>query len=507
MATSSSKKSTKTAAVVTYIIALVCLIVGLFIPLFDGKEMLALKLPAAFNCLVGKTDADFTLSCIITIGSLKFDIMANIVVAYVIVTALGILALIPILLSSKTSGTAYAFAAIIEILAAIILSFYAIFAMYLYSLHALYPDAYASVAGKQFSYNLLIALAGVLLMLIIQGFACKKGGASKLFVFLFSAIAVICLFDVTVFIKALSSPVSKISETLKLSTLYIGASESFGFEFSVVLLGNFSSALAEISELSYKVLLIFACLLPIVVILNYLIDIIALGSKANSFTHFIRCFRYAIEIALIICLVVTLLVTKVSLGIYLVVIALMALLQFVISVVSACLHAKSKQRAKETGVSEKYYTNVPDAQPAPVADEQPKKVKKEKPSKAAASAQYDSTNVTPVNDYVVPQPQPQYRPQPQPQPQYYQPEEPTYENVYMPTYKGPVDSFIKKLNNNERIEFSKLFIDKSAGEIADIPEYIVGGDNKEFFSNVFIYLGRVRSLVSDGLLNKMYKEC
>ena len=42
--------------------------------------------------------------------------------------------------------------------------------------------------------------------------------------------------------------------------------------------------------------------------------------------------------------------------------------------------------------------------------------------------------------------------------------------------------------------------------MGSIPDYKVGGDNKKFFSVAFIYLGRIRGLVSDGLLNKMYKE-
>ena len=50
------------------------------------------------------------------------------------------------------------------------------------------------------------------------------------------------------------------------------------------------------------------------------------------------------------------------------------------------------------------------------------------------------------------------------------------------------------------------FIEKGKGNIGNIPEYVIGGNNKKFFSAVFIYLGRIRSMISDGLLNKMYKE-
>ncbi len=73
-------------------------------------------------------------------------------------------------------------------------------------------------------------------------------------------------------------------------------------------------------------------------------------------------------------------------------------------------------------------------------------------------------------------------------------------------YTGPIDDFIRKLSNDERIEFAQTFLEKSNGPLGSIPDYVVGGDNKKFFSLSFIYLGRVRGLVSDGLLNKMYKE-
>ena len=73
-------------------------------------------------------------------------------------------------------------------------------------------------------------------------------------------------------------------------------------------------------------------------------------------------------------------------------------------------------------------------------------------------------------------------------------------------YAGPTDDFIHKLSNDERIEFAKTFIEKVRGNLGTIPDYVVGGNNKKFFSGVFIYLGRIRGMISDGLLNKMYKE-
>ena len=129
--------------------------------------------------------------------------------------------------------------------------------------------------------------------------------------------------------------------------------------------------------------------------------------------------------------------------------------------------------------------------------------------------------------YEKPQPRPAYEPrkfeqperpvrplQPRPIIQEFKPVPPVSEQPPKDTriytidtlYAGPIDDFIRKLSNEERIEFAKTFLEKNRGSLGSIPDYVVGGDNKKFFSATFIYLGRIRGMVSDGLLNKMYKE-
>ena len=68
------------------------------------------------------------------------------------------------------------------------------------------------------------------------------------------------------------------------------------------------------------------------------------------------------------------------------------------------------------------------------------------------------------------------------------------------------DEFIKKLTNEEKLEFTRTFIEKVNGNLGSVPDYVIGGDNRKFFSSVFIYLGRLRGMISDNLLNKMYQE-
>lgn len=67
------------------------------------------------------------------------------------------------------------------------------------------------------------------------------------------------------------------------------------------------------------------------------------------------------------------------------------------------------------------------------------------------------------------------------------------------------DPFIAILNSDERNQFTELFILKYKGVMPEIPDYQVGGDNKEFFRKVFIYLGQYRDRIPDSLLAKMYQ--
>ncbi len=41
--------------------------------------------------------------------------------------------------------------------------------------------------------------------------------------------------------------------------------------------------------------------------------------------------------------------------------------------------------------------------------------------------------------------------------------------------------------------------------MANLPDYQVGGDNKEFFNKLFINLGSIRERLSGELLEKLYQ--
>ncbi|MBQ7879225.1 MAG: hypothetical protein IJ317_01115, partial [Clostridia bacterium] len=50
------------------------------------------------------------------------------------------------------------------------------------------------------------------------------------------------------------------------------------------------------------------------------------------------------------------------------------------------------------------------------------------------------------------------------------------------------DPFIASLTGEERNQFTEIFILKYKGTMPELPDYVVGGDNKEFFSKIFLYL-------------------
>lgn len=66
------------------------------------------------------------------------------------------------------------------------------------------------------------------------------------------------------------------------------------------------------------------------------------------------------------------------------------------------------------------------------------------------------------------------------------------------------DAFMFNLNDKEKEEFIDLYIIRCKGSMPEIPAYVVGGDNREFFNKVFIYLGQYREKISSVLLSKMY---
>ena len=66
------------------------------------------------------------------------------------------------------------------------------------------------------------------------------------------------------------------------------------------------------------------------------------------------------------------------------------------------------------------------------------------------------------------------------------------------------DMFISSLTPAEREEFDRLFITRIYGDNKRLPAYQIGGDNREFFTKIFVFMGRYRNVISESLLEKIY---
>lgn len=100
----------------------------------------------------------------------------------------------------------------------------------------------------------------------------------------------------------------------------------------------------------------------------------------------------------------------------------------------------------------------------------------------------------------------------------YQSAPPFYGNAYQQPYQQPYtqqgngyyntgfipDGFISSLTPAEKDEFDRLFISRVYGDNKRLPAYRIGGDNREFFTKIFVFMGRYRNVISDGLLEKIY---
>lgn len=139
---------------------------------------------------------------------------------------------------------------------------------------------------------------------------------------------------------------------------------------------------------------------------------------------------------------------------------------------------------------------APQAQPAPQPAPAPQQPASREMTEFEASMAALARGEQPA---AKPAPQPAARPAAQPIPA-----PAPQPAAQQPAGKYTYDPFINSLTEEEKNEFGDLFISKKYGTSAYLPTYVIGGDNKDFFLKVFIYLGKFRTLISDSLLNKLY---
>lgn len=492
------KKTYKGGIAVTYLIALICLLAGLFVPLYGGvpnatwtvnNAVFFIYLPALFNLAVGRDV--FTGSWVTENGTLSFEKygtgepLAWALLAYALIAVLAIIFLIPVLAGKRTKKTSARFAYFIEISALLVLAFYFIVGMSKYGADSVIQH-----------YNLVIAAGGTLLMLIIQALMTKKSlGLVKVVLAVLSGVAALCLYDVS----TMGSRIFHIYDALNafeegfVATIgscvgfaRIGGETIFG-KHGIGLLMN-AEAMKDAFAGDAAVALFNVALIGVaaMALLNLMFDIIdmASGSKynkrgvinANSGSKIFGLIRYIVTFVFAALAIVALLIAEDgTVGINLYLLTAIVLLQLIIAIVRACRIKRQKERAR---TEEELFA---------MEDE---------------DYDEDEEELDDEEQPVAVEEEPVAAPKPQPVA-----DEQVHTIVYKvrTMYNGPTDEFIETLSTDEKIEFAKVFLEKSKGEIPrGVPDYEVGGDNDDFFAAIFIHLGKTRVLVSKELLKKFY---
>ena len=664
------KKTNRYGVLTVYLIALVCLLMGLFLPLYNGNGILALCLPDILNrvanSVIISSDKTIDFAYQINLFGWHLDAGAYVMLLFFIVTFLALIALIPLAVQvAKDKKRNCILEYIVLVATAFVISAYVLIALQL---------------DTGVSYNMVIAYGGVALALVVLGFMNKgKTGVTKFFLFLLSALAVLTLFDYAVVIPSLADGLNGLGDKIKMypsfyfikldnvdpivSIVLPEGINISGTGFIATLLGlngaNFGDTLNTFAEAKYKAAFVLGTVTALVAVFNYFTDLTALTTNAKKCGLLFNIVRYGLEFASAVCLIITVLICKYGMGLFLVLLAVLALIRLAISIVRFILYLKRKKEeesdaaydaqtlhfAKPTKAPKAYPAKkpaaeeIPEEKPAvpefagaepitvenavPVPEEEqpeqmafiedaklapppaeeeieeeiveikenPDEVQMEiaaveqvqpaiaeplkplepltaepvkpleplepleplqplkplEPLRPAESelkpleplqpleplspdgevdekrepAPVEESKPEPVHaepiaeikpaEEVKPEPAPapaeERKPEPAPAPErVYTPVYDRDNSVYNLRYGGPYDAFISKLTNDEKIEFAMTFIERKKGDVSNLPEYIIGGDNRKFFNAVFIYLGRLRGLISDGLLNKMFKE-
>lgn len=520
-----NKAPNRIAVLITYVIAFLCMAVGLFLPMgpaqglsaIGGKEaMLGLQLLAAvdaalpsLNLTLGNAlGVPFTyVSVPLTFGGFTVDAGAIIALLYGIIFVAGLVALVPVIINSvskkSTKNTALAAASFIEVLASVTL-----LALVIFRLN--YVLTSGDGIGGFNCLALIVAFGGTLLMLIVQALIYKKGsGFAKLVFVLLSAIAlIVCVFDVTAIIPALAEPLKGIPAAIGFGSLGL-----YGDVTAISLInGLCAGTLSFEVDAAKLVLMIGALAAGILAIVNLVIDVMGLGKRTNKFMLICNVVRYGLELIAVILVIVMTLVIKETLGLYAVILAVLAVIALVIDIIRLAVYGKKKKAAKATPAA---YDAETATQPVAEKKETKKERKErekaereaakqaaaeEKAAQAAAAAEAKQAEkaekaerkaaekAAPATEEAVAA------------------EEPVA-NLYTPLiYDGPTDDFINTLSNEQRIEFARMFIEHQHGKLAGVPDYVVSGQNEKFFSSVFIYMARIREHISDGLMNALYKQ-
>lgn len=346
------QKSKKYVALAAYAVAVICLLAGLFLPLFEGKSLLALQLPDVFKSLLNKELGEGSKYAAAAypvhfFGAEKgFDFMALIVVLYLAVTAVSVISFAPVILSVRKEGkVAVKLYYAVETAAVIVLSLYLVIALQFYPAYNIH-------------YNMVIAIGGAFVALLALCAMDKgKSGIVKIVLFLLSSVAFLTLFNFVLILEK-ADKFAEIFDKIKLGSGYINHDNGAGY-LTLLFGTKLSDTFAELPSVKDKALMMLAAILAVVVLLNFFIDAIRLGTgskdkKEKKAGHIFNIARYGLALALAICVLVTALICKAHVGIMLVILMVavaiqlaIVLIRFILSVVKKRKNEKVEEDTQE----------------------------------------------------------------------------------------------------------------------------------------------------------------
>lgn len=474
MSTEKTKTPGKAGLVITYLLVFACLVLGWVLPMHEGDKMLITYFASIVNGAFGVDliptggffANTFTGYTIATANGVNLAISAWGLLLYAFATVVGVIALFVVFFSKKAGR---GFAGFVEYVAILGLSVYT-FAFLCNSTVAIEFDA--------MNLNMLIAIAGTFLFVIIQGFACKKGsGVAKFFIFLLSTIAALCLFDIPTLFPALDFMKGTgvgITTVLPLFTDPAAFFTSTGDTWEII------------CDYSFK-------LLVVALLINWLCDNLSLVTNSNKAGKVVSNIRYYITLIASILVIALSFVTGKSVEIYMYAIAVIEVILIIITTV------RIKKGKKVAEVVEEDEDDEEDEESEIVQTETEQAVADTDGEETVVEQDPSTQVIVPI---IVPTPAAEQANVKTSNEQVVQNRTVVYnvQNVY----NGPTDLFMNSLTDEEKIEFHSTFILKNKGTFSFLPEYEIGGNNQEFFSTIFIYLGKFRNILSTNLMNKIY---
>ena len=515
------QKPTKKLALITYVITVVCLLAGLFLPWGPVKtegayNPLAFQLPKALASLginLGDMGTEFIYSYSVKIWGIGegIDLGAALVLLYALACVVALIMLIPVLKSSEETNTSAKCAGIVEVISTVILT--VLLCMEMKNISENGYDVYS------WSIALAVAFGGPLLMLIVQTVAVKgASGIMKTVLAILSCVAlVLCLFSFTAILPQLAETFKDLlngnNQILAWTTEenpYLG---SIWYHLAIPFQANYGEALKELGGLD-ATLSVFMLLLGVLLIVNFILDVCGLIKKTSRKMIIANLIRYGLELVLALAvLVIGKLVGGHEVGLLCYSLVILAILPVLLNIFRLIAHKEEaqvklvqNQAAYETAAAQAPAHQAMPPRPAPAPQPAPQAIPPRPQPQAQPAPQpapQPQAQPAPAANTAAPAP----KPAPQAIPPRPAPAASQDGKVYSPViYNGPRDAFIDTLSNEERVEFARTFIERRNGEIQGVPEYKLNGDNEKFFQSLFIYYARIRGLVSDGLMNKFYEK-